>query len=99
MGERRLMIRHWFPSSQPARTGLGKIRFQRGEVAQLVRANGSYPLGQQFKSALRYHFQSRCALQTNQAIQTARNLFDAPLCGTINEIDNYLSDSLSVLLR
>lgn len=27
----------------------------RGGVAQLVRANGSYPLGQQFKSARRYH--------------------------------------------
>ena len=27
----------------------------RGGVAQLVRANGSYPLGQQFKSACRYH--------------------------------------------
>lgn len=33
----------------------GHNRNLLGDVAQLVRANGSYPLGQQFKSVRRYH--------------------------------------------
>ena len=35
----------------------------RGGVAQLVRANGSYPLGQQFKSARRYHLPDSSVLR------------------------------------
>jgi hypothetical protein len=56
------MIKHSFVKGNKKRKTLGLLRsFQQGDVAQLVRACGSYPQRPGFKSLHRHH------LEKNQA--------------------------------
>ena len=67
-----------------------------GGVAQLVRANGSYPLGHQFKSGLRYHLSPKNPL--GNLLSCAKLAADLKLSLDFASISPYsLAASLALL--